>query len=76
LTRLAEALGTDASELLMLAGHTADQADALPSLKPYLRAKYSHLPAAARKELSDYLNRLETEYGGKTPSKSAKNKNT
>ena len=78
LVRLAEALETDASQLLTAAGYTAAQADALPSFKPYLRAKYGHLPAAARQELSEYLQRLETEYGGK-PKRSrstAKKKNT
>ncbi len=63
LHRLAEALGVDAGELLEAAGHTTNRADALPTLQPYLRAKYGHLPAPARKELADYLQRLEAEYG-------------
>jgi transcriptional regulator with XRE-family HTH domain len=62
LVRLAEALEADASELLSVAGHAPDRASALPALKPYLRAKYSHLPAAARNELADYLAKLEAEH--------------
>ncbi len=63
LNRLAEGLGIDASELFQAAGYTTTGAEALPALQPYLRAKYAHLPAAARKELADYLDRLEAEYG-------------
>ncbi len=65
LNRLAGALGIDASELFKAAGYTTTGAEALPALQPYLRAKYSHLPAPARKELADYLERLEAEYGPK-----------
>jgi transcriptional regulator with XRE-family HTH domain len=65
LNRLAEALGIDASELFQAAGYTTTGAEALPALSPYLRAKYGHLPAPARKELTDYLARLEAEYGSK-----------
>ena len=74
LVRLAEALETDASELLTAAGYTAEQADALPPFTPYLRAKYGHLPASARQELSKYLRRLEAEYGREP--KRSKRKNT
>lgn len=62
LNRLASALGVDAGELFQAAGYTTSQADALPTLKPYLRAKYGHLPAAARQEVAEYLSRLEAEY--------------
>jgi len=65
LNRLAEGLGIDASELFQAAGYTTSGAEALPALSPYLRAKYGHLPAAARQELADYLERLEAEYGSK-----------
>lgn len=67
LNRLATALGVDASELFKAAGYTTTGAEALPALQPYLRAKYSHLPAAARKELADYLARLEAEYAAPKP---------
>lgn len=63
LTALAEVFNVDASELLTAAGYTADKAAALPNLTTYLRSKYAHLPASARKELADYLARLETEHG-------------
>jgi transcriptional regulator with XRE-family HTH domain len=69
LTRLAEALGADASQLLTAAGYTANKADALPNLPVYLRSKYGHLPADARKELTDYVAKLEAEYGGKPKKK-------
>lgn len=62
LIRLAEALGADASELLMAAGYTATRAAALPSFRPYLRAKYGHLPPGAQAELAAYLERLEADY--------------
>ncbi|MGH9177982.1 MAG: helix-turn-helix domain-containing protein [Acidimicrobiales bacterium] len=77
LTRLAEVFGIDASELLTAAGYTADKASALPSLPMYLRSKYAHLPASARKDLADYVTRLETEYGGaaKSKPKTARKKN-
>ena len=67
LNRLASALGVDASELFQAAGYTTTGAEALPALQPYLRAKYSHLPATARKELADYLARLEAEYAALKP---------
>jgi transcriptional regulator with XRE-family HTH domain len=64
-TRLAEALGIDASELLTAAGYTTNAADALPTLPIYLRSKYGHLPASARQELAEYVGRLEAEFGSK-----------
>src|SRR5206468_1419711 len=63
LTKIAAGLGVDASELLSAAGYTASKAEALPPIKPYLRAKYAHLPATARQELTEFLERLESEYG-------------
>ncbi len=65
LTRLAEAIGADASELLTAAGYTSAKADGLPNLPIYLRSKYGHLPASARKELAEFVTRLEAEYGSK-----------
>jgi len=75
LTALAGALGVDASELLTAAGYTAARAEALPPLKPYLRAKYGHLPATARQELAEFVERLEAEYGKPAASRRA-SKNT
>ena len=65
LNRLAAAMNTDASELLTAAGYTANEAEALPSIRPYLRTKYGHLSATAQKELAEFLDRLETEEGTK-----------
>jgi transcriptional regulator with XRE-family HTH domain len=59
LTRLANALGAEASELLTVAGYTASEAEALPTIRPYLRTKYGHLSADARQDLADFLERLE-----------------
>lgn len=67
LSKLAQALGADVSELLSAAGYTASRAEGLPSFRPYLRAKYAHLPASAQRELADYLAKLEAEYSSKLP---------
>ena len=69
LTRLAEVFGIDASELLTAAGYTAARADALPNLPVYLRTKYGHLPAGARKELAEFVGRLEAELGQRPKAK-------
>jgi len=61
LNRLAVALGVDGSELLTAAGYTASQAQALPSIRPYLRTKYGHLSADARQQLAEFAERLEAE---------------
>jgi transcriptional regulator with XRE-family HTH domain len=61
LTRLASGLGADASELLTAAGYTATQAEGLPSMRPYLRSKYGHLSADARKQVESLLADLEGE---------------
>jgi transcriptional regulator with XRE-family HTH domain len=61
LRRLAQVYGVDASELLTAAGYTAKQAEALPSLRPYLRAKYGHLSADARREVQAFIEQLEAE---------------
>ena len=74
LNRLASALGADASELFKAAGYTTTAAEALPALQPYLRAKYAHLPASARQELANYLERLEEEYRSKAKPAGGKSK--
>jgi hypothetical protein len=51
LIRLTEAMKVDASELL--------PRRRLLHLPVYLRTKYGHLPAGARKELADIVARLE-----------------
>lgn len=65
LTRLASGLGVDASELLTAAGYTDSQAQALPSIKPYLRTKYGHLSADARQQLETILGQLEADQTAK-----------
>lgn len=72
LTRLAGGLGADASELLTAAGYTATKADALPSLRPYLRNKYGHLSADARQQLEDLLGELEAEREAKRARRTTK----
>jgi transcriptional regulator with XRE-family HTH domain len=67
LIRLAEALQVDASELLTAAGYTADQADALPSLPVYFRAKFGELPDEAVANLERYVARLQKRYGPAGP---------
>jgi len=42
-------------------------ADELPTLKPYLRAKYHDLPESAITELEAYANRLIQRHGGHGP---------
>ena len=63
LERLAKALNVDATDLLTLAGYATGEA--LPSFTPYLRTKYGHLPAAKRKELEQFFEQIEAEYGSK-----------
>lgn len=62
LGRLAEALQTTPEDLSALAGY-ADPTE-LPSVAPYLRAKYGHLPEAAMEEAERFLRELEKKYGG------------
>lgn len=62
LGRLAEALETTPEDLSALAGY-ADPTE-LPTVAPYLRAKYGHLPEAAMDEAERFLSDLEKKYGG------------
>jgi transcriptional regulator with XRE-family HTH domain len=61
LNRLADALQLPVEDLLIAARLT--QPGGLPSLRPYLRAKYPELPASAEAELSRYFDRLAKRYG-------------
>src|SRR5919108_495391 len=67
LVRLAKALKTDLADLLTLAGYATGEA--LPSFTPYLRTKYGHLPAAKRRELVEFFEAIEAEYGSKSTKK-------
>lgn len=61
LTRLAGVLGIDANRLLKAAGYELD--DALPTIQPYLRSKYKHLPPEARSEIQSAFERITAKYG-------------
>lgn len=64
LTRIAEVLNVDPRRLYAAAGITDAEA-ALPSLRPYLRAKYSHLPAGKVDEMVAFFDRMEAEQAAK-----------
>ncbi|MDQ6741277.1 MAG: helix-turn-helix transcriptional regulator [Actinomycetota bacterium] len=74
LSRLGSALGADVSELLAKAGYTSTSAEGLPSFTPYMRAKYGHLPASARRELADSFARIVAEYEPRKPAKPRRGK--
>jgi transcriptional regulator with XRE-family HTH domain len=61
LDKLAKALRLPIEDLLSTAGLTTSTG--LPSLRPYLRAKYGQLPAEAHAELDRYFARLGKRYG-------------
>jgi transcriptional regulator with XRE-family HTH domain len=61
LTKLASALNISVSELLTIAGYTSTEAEALPTIRPYLRSKYGHLSKSSQDELAEFLERLEAE---------------
>lgn len=63
LTRLAEALGADAAEFYAASGQSTDTT--LPSFRPYLRAKYGHLPPDKLDELSTFFETIESEQAAK-----------
>lgn len=62
LSRLAEALGLAAADLFALAGYSTPRD--IPTLRPYLRAKYGQLPEAAIAEVEAYLAAVAAQYGG------------
>lgn len=61
LDKLAAALELPIEDVLATAGLT--RPDGLPSLRPYLRAKYPQLPRQAEAELDRYFSGLATKYG-------------
>jgi transcriptional regulator with XRE-family HTH domain len=67
LTKLAEALGADPARFYKAAGSSTDTT--LPSLRPYLRAKYGHLPAARLDEVAAFFEQVEAEQIAKRRSK-------
>ena len=64
LHKLADALQLNVRDLFALAGYEAG--DKLPSLAPYLRARYSHLPPEAIAEAGRRLQDLLDEYDSKS----------
>jgi transcriptional regulator with XRE-family HTH domain len=70
LTRIAEVLGVDPLRLYKAAGITEPEAS-LPSLRPYLRAKYGHLPKAKLDELAAFMETIEAEQAEKRTTKRA-----
>ena len=63
LTKLAEALGADPLDFYKAAGLSTDTG--LPSFRPYLRAKYGHLPKAKIDELTAFFETVEAEQAAK-----------
>jgi transcriptional regulator with XRE-family HTH domain len=61
LAKLAEVLELSLAELYTLAGYAVPKD--LPSMPAYLRVKYRDLPAPARDELNQYLEKLKHKYG-------------
>lgn len=66
LMSLAETYGVEPLGIIEVAGY--DLAPALPEFTPYLRAKYTQLPAEAHAELTDAFRRIATKYGVSTDS--------
>lgn len=61
LAKFAEGLELPLADLYSVAGYPIP--NDLPSMPAYLRTKYRDLPAPARKDLNDYLEKLKTKYG-------------
>jgi transcriptional regulator with XRE-family HTH domain len=61
LSRLAEALAVPVSDVLGMAGYPMSRA--LPSVRPYLRAKYRDLSDEALEDLSRDVQRVLTKHG-------------
>lgn len=61
LAKLADKLELSLAELYTSIGYIIPTD--LPSLPAYLRTKYPDMPAPARKDLSNYLEKLKDKYG-------------
>lgn len=61
LTKLATALQVPLADLFSAAGY--EQPTTLPTVQPYLRSKYKHLPPEARAEIADAFERISAKYG-------------
>ena len=70
LQRLARVLDIDVEDLYTAAGYM--EQSGLPSFRPYLRAKYGHLPAADRHRLNYIFDRVQAEYAEKRQTQASK----
>ena len=61
LARLAKVLDLPVTDLYQLAGYPVGRQ--LPSLQPYLRAKYRNLPPEAVDEIHRYFEDVQRQYG-------------
>jgi len=61
LKALATALEIPLADMFAMAGYTVPYD--LPSMTPYLRARYGHLPEETLSAVNDYLERLIDEHG-------------
>lgn len=61
LKALATALDVPLADMFAMAGYTIPYD--LPSMAPYLRARYGHLPEETLDAVNDYLERLIDEHG-------------
>ena len=60
LAKLADALEVGVEDSYAAAGFAPPKG--LPTFRPYLRAKYGHIPDVKLSELSDYFERIAEEY--------------
>jgi transcriptional regulator with XRE-family HTH domain len=61
LTALAKALNVPVADMFAMAGYTIPYD--LPSMAPYLQARYGHLPEETRNAINNYLEQLIEEHG-------------
>ena len=61
LDRIAGEIRVPVADLLTMAGYPVTRS--LPSLRPYMRAKYRDLPPEAINEVEDFVKRLQAEHG-------------
>lgn len=61
LVALADVYGIEPIALIEAAGY--DLTPTLPTIHPYLRTKYRHLPNKARQEIADAFTRITQKYG-------------
>jgi len=65
LRAIAGVLGLTLSDLLAIANYV--EPEELPTLSPYLRAKYGDMPEEALREVDQFLTRLRRKHGIRAP---------